>query len=231
MSQHTKILNQINRLHRTDRKIRLINITDKIPTTSSANIVAIVGDTIFVKAHEAQFACMNRDKETFLQSDYIPDVVKAQVITLDFTHRLVALSSFEYVERWVEQRKQERVSPDNPVRVVMQNLEQGIEIDGDLVDISPGGMSFSLAHTRHNPTMYEKGTKVVTIIGLPLHGDTPHAELSISGTIANKVCGSDETRGRIGIQTSPDSTSISVIEAYMSQRKNKMLDEYRTSIQ
>ena len=167
MRPEEEILGLFPQIKREKKEIKLINVYKGFPISYPGTVVAVGKKAIKVKTEAFQTVCLYLDKETYVQSDIFPAVVRANVVDLDFNKLEATLSTFKYVVGGIGHRTQVRVEPKVPMEGLIQSKERHTVVRGELADISLDGLAVYLKPQLFTPRLYYKGAEIIIHTKLP----------------------------------------------------------------
>lgn len=167
MRPDEEILSLFLQINREKKEIKLINVYKGFPISYPGKVIAVGKKAIKVKTEAFQTVCLYLDKETYVQSEIFPAVVKANVAELDFNKLDATLSSFKYMVGGVGNRTQVRVEPKEPMEGLIQSKERHTVVRGELADLSLDGLAVYLEPQLFTPRLYYKGAEIIIHMKLP----------------------------------------------------------------
>lgn len=205
----------------TGHPVRLLNNYKGIPIAYEGTIIQETPDGFIAQVNKYQNVCMEVERVTFIQSDQLPAVIRARVLSVDIVNAVSLLGDFQVAPGSIGGREAVRVQPKEPIQVVLSNARR--KITGELVDISVSGVGITFVTSfLYNPDLVKKA--VVTVeLKLPID----EGKLKIQGSLAsvlNKRTGSY----RLGVTMNPDSNTRQVIARFVAMRQAEILRELRS---
>lgn len=147
--------------------ISLINIYKGIPISYPATIINVGENAIQVITEKYQLVCLYHERETFIQSPEISEIIKARVMGLDASTSTVILSDFEIVTQTIGERREVRVCPKFTIEGEVQSQELADTYRGEMADISPSGLGIFISERDFFPRVYRPGRKLTLSFKLP----------------------------------------------------------------
>ncbi len=147
--------------------ISLINVYKGIPISYPATIINVGDNAIQVITEKYQLVCLYHERETFIQSPEISEIIKAKVLGLDAPTSTVILSNFEIVTKTIGERREVRVCPKFIIEGEVQSQELAETYHGELADISQSGLGIYINERDFFPRVYRPGRKLVVSFKLP----------------------------------------------------------------
>ena len=167
MISKEEILSLFQQINREKKEIKLINVYKGFPISYPGAVIAVGKKAIKVKTEAFQTVCLYLDKETYVQSDMFPAVIRANVANLDFNKLEATLSTFKYMVGGVGNRTQVRVEPKEPMEGLIKSKQRHTVVRGELADISLDGLAVYLEPQLFTPRLYYKGAEIIIHIKLP----------------------------------------------------------------
>jgi hypothetical protein len=217
---HREILSTLEYVYAGRKEVRLHNGHKGMPISYPATIQGFNDRGIIFKINKYQLVCLALDKQTFIQSDLLPSIVKAKLIDLDYPRAQVTLQHFIYTLDTIGKRELIRVQPQEPVQVNINDRYR--KIKGTLVDISEVGIGVqTLVNIAYSSSLIRQGTAVQVSFRLP--GET--VETFMTGNIRSIAKEIQAETYRLGILISPNTQAREAIVRYISKRKTRILAE------
>ncbi len=216
------ILHDLEQIASTQAEIRLFNVFHGLPISYPAVIQSFDETEVTFNIHKYQSVCLAYEKQTFIQSEVIPFVIKSRVGMVDITALTAVLTDFSRAPITIGGRTAVRVSPKEPVPVTICSDHR--KIPGNLADISVDGVGVVLVAMyiyQVAPRVLKKDAPAQIKLRLP--GET--AETVLPG----KVMYIKENQGsyRLGINTLPDAKAKQNILRFVSQRQAEIMREVK----
>jgi hypothetical protein len=133
--------------------------------------------TAQVQIDKYQAVSMFTDRFTFLQSNHLPEIVRADVIKLDVPNHRATLSNFEYMENGIGNRRVVRVMPKSSVDSEIIDKRFNRSVRAELADISQEGMAIYISRINYKPWQFAQGVEARITLRLP-------GEFSLTGSKA-----------------------------------------------
>lgn len=148
--------------------IRLLNIYKGLPISYDATITELGNDYIVVKTTNYQIVCLYLDRETIIQSDYLPHSLSAKVYQINPSSFEVVLTQFESIRGEIGIRNRVRVEPDTPINITISSFNSHYIINTHVYDISQDGLGVVLEKHQFSPSIYFHGAKLLLCLQLQL---------------------------------------------------------------
>jgi hypothetical protein len=224
MITNSQILEAFTRIADGKEQVRLINNHRGIPVSYEATVDGIQGSSIVFNVHKYQCVCLELDRYTYIQSPTLPSILKARVDDVDIVGGHVTLSHFGQASDTIGRRAVVRVQPKEPVDVVLNY--QGQKIRGSLVDISTSGIGLYMVSAYiNNPGLLRKDERIHLTLRLP-----NEKGMLIDIRLVGRILYVNQEKGsyRLGLDTSPEAHTRSLITQYITQREAEILRELRS---
>lgn len=147
--------------------ISLINVYKGIPISYPATIINVGENAIQVITEKYQIVCLYHERETFIQSPEISEIIQAKVAGLDAPTSTVVLSDFEIVTKTIGERREVRVCPKFSIEGEVQSQDLADTYQGELADISQSGLGIYINERDFYPRIYRPGRKLTLSFKLP----------------------------------------------------------------
>lgn len=167
MSLSAELIQLLAQLAKTRSEIKLLNIYKGLPITYETSINSVGDFEIRVPGSKQQLACLYHQRETYLQGERIPFLIRSQVISLNLAKEDAVLSHFEVAKPDIGKRTQIRVEPDEPLVAFIQFLDSGYDLPVPLTDISAEGASFYLETQLFPLRRIRPGNEISVSISFP----------------------------------------------------------------
>ena len=148
-------------------EIHLMNVYKGVPLSFPAKIVGGSAQTLRVLTDRYQVVCMYIEKETFIQSKQLPQILGAKVVELDPAGRTADLAGFETVTSGIGSRMNLRVELEEMLEGKLKTPPVGRALKGELVDISQDGLGIYLGVENFSPREIFIGAQVSVSLTLP----------------------------------------------------------------
>ena len=161
------ILDLLNKLSASGSEIYLLNVYKGVPLSYAAKIIEVSERYIRVLTDTYQTVGMYIEKTTYIQSQWLPEILKADVIELDSRQKTAILANLSYVTNGIGKRMQVRIQPKEPMEGNIQNIQDNRIVRAELADISQEGLAFYLPKLMFSQREYFKGAQIRVSLQLP----------------------------------------------------------------
>lgn len=192
--------------------VQLFNTYRGIPITTDARLLAKQDSCLVLQVDPRQAVCLFLDSKTCLFDPATAKALDCAVLGLDITSLEATIADF-HIDPCPEKRTTVRVQPEEIIEVTL-TLE-GCTLTAKLADVSQVGLGlFSFDTYIYCEGGFNEGAPVSASLRLPGVNDVIQCE----GRIVHAFRRIDPRLHRLGIQISPDSTSLALLQQYIDQR-------------
>jgi len=167
LSQNEDLLLLLGQIAKSRSDIRLLNIYKGLPISYDTSINSVGEFEINVSGNRQQIACLYYQRETYLQGDKFPFLIRSQVISLNLDKENAVLADFEVAKSDIGKREQIRVEPDEPPIAYIQFVSSGYEISSSLADVSAEGGRIYLEAQLFPARLFQPGNEITIAISFP----------------------------------------------------------------
>lgn len=217
MALNEEILSALEKVAQSGEFVRLINEFKGLPIVHPASLLEVTPDGLQVIVHPQQAVCLQLEKFTFIQSEMLPFILRASVVSVDMANCIVNLSNILYGSDTVGGRTQIRVQPALPVMVTVAGRSRILR--GELADLSLVGVGmYALSAYMYNPVTLKRGTDVQVQVTL-----SEDESLTLPGMILYATPEGDTYR--LGVRTQPDDAARTRLAEFIGARRLEIEDE------
>ncbi len=248
MSSNSDLHQFLKQVAGNQADIRLLNVYKGLPISYAARISSVGDSEIQVHSNRYQLACLYYQRETYLQVQALPSVLRSQVVSLHLGKEDATLTNLEVAGKSIGSRSQIRVEPDQPLRP--RSIQRGSHrANCSRCRYFCGrGWCFSEPYM-FSPRLCQPGNSVSVSITLPdtvsqkikksfakplkdirttgaLH---PDASIDSAGTVVITTTGkitsvrSELVQFRLGLRLYFKDLSRTVVLQYISQRQSEII--------
>ena len=217
--QTDEILQKLYTLFAAGETVTLHNLFKGLAISNDAKIIRMEGSAAWFSVPRFQATCLELHRRTYIQSEYLPLIARASVVSVNFIESTALLTAFVYTGSDIGNRRSMRVHPreETPLEMTIK----GLNIKGHLADISNDGLGIWTSATFYGPAVFASHTPIV--VNLSLEPKKP--PLRLPGTVMN-VTKISETY-RLGVSTTADPANRLAVVQYVSQRQAELQRELR----
>ena len=128
------------RVRNDNRQVHFLNLYNGVKVECMGEVEHVEDDTVVCKVTLEQILAMKEEQNAYIVRDeYFSENLRADIIGFDLANLTVTLQNFTYMKNLhANLRKYQRVYPDRYTKVIL--TQNGSEIQGNLYDISRGGL-------------------------------------------------------------------------------------------
>jgi len=202
-----KKLNQIN----------LNNLYKGIPIQETAKVNGFSEGIMQVKIKPAKIPFYEKEKFTFIQHDFVPDIIKTNILKIDREHSVLILNNLEFLKSSPIERSNTRIEPTRIIRAILTKANKKL-VEGNIISISEDSISLKAAPEQINILpMRDLLYKELKIKFLLPNDKNFLFPIKLKSYIFNIV---DD---QIILNISPNASEIKRIRDYISMQQNELL--------
>ena len=129
------IMENLWRHLREQRPVTLYNNYKGVPVTYDAEVAMISTEYVGFIAHPLQTAAIKLERQTFIQCNEIPDLIRANPISIDYTNRVVMMGNLRFPHVIGADLYHSWITPTQPVTVELDS-DLGGTLDGALATLA-----------------------------------------------------------------------------------------------
>ena len=128
------------RVRNDNSQVHFLNLYNGVKVECMGEVEHVEDDTVVCKVALEQILAMKEEQNAYIVRDeYFSENLRADIIGFDLANLTVTLQNFTYMQNLhANLRKHQRVYPDRYTKVIL--TQNGSEIQGNLYDISRGGL-------------------------------------------------------------------------------------------
>lgn len=133
-------VNVFAKVLKDNRQVHFLNLYNGVKVECMGEVAHVEDDTVVCKVTLEQILAMKEEQNAYIVRDeYFSENLRADIIGFDLANLTVTLQNFTYMQNLhANLRKHQRVYPDRYTKVIL--TQNGSEIQGNLYDISRGGL-------------------------------------------------------------------------------------------
>lgn len=133
-------VNVFAKVLKDNRRVHFLNLYNGVKVECMGEVEHVEDDTVVCKVTLEQILAMKEEQNAYIVRDeYFSENLRADIIGFDLANLTVTLQNFTYMKNLhANLRKYQRVYPDRYTKVIL--TQNGSEIQGNLYDISRGGL-------------------------------------------------------------------------------------------
>lgn len=204
-----------NRTVKDGSNVRLTNYFKGLPITYPATIIGVERGILDLDVNQQQAIAMASDHYTLIRSTLFSHPIVAHVQYVNIKKHVASLSNLCFVEVLAEKRTAVRLHLEPPVRAAI--LHGGLEITGELMDISVQGLAIST----DDYAMMETGAQMSVKFILPDPVLMTQTQITVPATLV--AIAGDASPYRYKFRISPEKQQEQLISRYSFQRQVEII--------
>lgn len=222
MVPHDEMMQRFGEMLKTRRPVHLYNTYRGFPISYPAEVRAISEGYVALSVHEHQAVSMALEGRTYIRSDLLPEIVRAQVVNVDVVTKQAVVTEFSGAGRSIGQRAYIRVHPNEPIDAEIYDGQR--RIGGKVSDISSKGVGiFTFAAYIYGDLAFEQGKDVFIDFRLP----NMERIVRFKGVVTSVVHPEGTFLQRLGLRIYPDPEVEALLQEYITQRQEETERELR----
>lgn len=216
MEPHDQVMRLFHMLLSAGEPVTLLNNYRGFPVSHQATILALEQGYVAIGIHEHQAVSMALEGKTFIQSSWLPEVVRAAVMAVDVVKKRAVLTEFEPGGSEIGKRTTIRVFPREQLEADIYDGRR--RLSGKVADISTSGVGvFTFAAYVYGDLSFEQNKEVYVDIRLP----TTDAVVRFHGVVTSVAVKQDAHLHRLGVHIFPNPEVQPLLDAYIHQRQEE----------
>jgi len=190
-----------------------------LPFNYDADILAVEQGNIATRVHRHQAISMAMEGCTHLQASTLPQVIRANVVEIDFRKKQAILNDFSAAGDTVGKRINVRVQPSESLEAEIYDGRRRIR--GRIADLSANGMCIFT----YSAYMYVLSFGVNREVNVDFKPPSAEAIIRTSGVITNISDQHGSYLHRLGLKIFPSPEIEPLLEDYITQQQHAILQE------
>ncbi len=219
MADQGELMGIFSNLFTDKLPVRLYNTYRGLPFNYSADILMVEQGTIATRVHRHQAVSMAVEGQTHLQSSTLPEVIRANVVEVDYRSKQAILSEFSGVGDSVGKRKMVRVQPSERVEAEITDGRRWIR--GNIADLSANGLCI-LTFT---PAMYALSFGLEREVSVDFRPPELDTVVHFMGVITNVREQEGSYLHRLGMRVFSNPEIQPLLEEYIAKQQQVILQE------
>ncbi len=158
------------------RDFSLLSVYKGVPFVSRATLEKAEGESAFFIVQPPEFVTLQRDKIALVLSDGLLEPFEAKILSFDLAAMRFELGDFLYAGSKHANRRELRVEPEYPLKVIVSI--PGSQVEGQLADVSIRGVGVRIAAAEAE--IFMAGQQVLLNLNIP-----EGADFEMAGRIRN----------------------------------------------
>ncbi len=123
-------------------QINVYGFYKEVPLSNKVQVIESKMGYAKVRTTKEYLPFIKKQEYVYLEHSMIPDILRADVMHIDYADNLVELSNFKFLDNSPVHRKNIRVTPHRPIQAKLE-IEGEIYIEGIIADISKNSILFT----------------------------------------------------------------------------------------
>ena len=216
MTPKDEMMHRFGEMLKTHTPLTLLNTYRGFSISYPASVKAISEGYVALLVHEYQAVAMALEGKTHIQSPLLPQVVRANVVSVDVVEKQAVVTEFVEAGSTVGQRSYTRVHPNEPIDAEIYDGQR--RIGGKLADISTKGIGvFTFAAYIYGDLSFDQGKEVF------IDFRPPEMEkiMRFKGLVTSVVHPEGTFLQRLGVQIFHDAEMEAVLQEYITKRQEE----------
>ena len=219
MNEQGELLNIFSSLRSQCKPVTMYNTYRGLPFNYDADILAVEQGNVATRVDKHQAISMALEGRTHLQASILPQVIRANVVDVDFKKKQAILNAFNAVGDTVGKRIKVRVQPSESLEAVIYDGRRLIR--GRIADLSANGMCIFT----FSAYMYGLSFGVDREVNVEFKPPSADAIGRTLGVITNISDQDGSYLQRLGIKIFPSPEIEPLLEAYINKQQQVILQE------
>ena len=206
---------------REQRPVTLYNNYQGVPIAYDAEVAMVSPDYVGFIAHPLQTAAIKLERQTFIQSKGIPDLIRANPISLDYTNRVVMVGNLKIPHVVGMDLYHSWITPVQPVSVELDS-DLGGTLDGDLINLA--ALDDNLLHVVMRvpgEVPFGRQDEIRLSFRLPDSGDL----IQIAGVVYSLTGAGEDGLRRLEVEGRAALQDEIAVLAYLAKREDTLINE------
>jgi hypothetical protein len=157
----------VEQIARTRSGIKLLNVYKGLPISYGVSIHSIGSSEIQVHSNRNQLACLYYQRETYLQGEELPFIIRSQVMSLHLSKEDAVLSNLEIAPNNIGKRAQIRVEPEEHLPALIKFDRSPSDFFVPVADISAEGAGIYFENYMFPAKLCQPGNEMTLTVWLP----------------------------------------------------------------
>ncbi len=116
-------------------KIKVYGFYKEAPMVHEGTVLEFDPSAFFLHLSKDYLTFLKREEFVYLEHPLVPDIMRADIISIDMAHSKIALSKIKFLDNSPVHRKNIRVAPHKPMQALLA-YEEELQLEGIVSDIS-----------------------------------------------------------------------------------------------
>jgi hypothetical protein len=219
MAEQGELMGIFSNLILEQKPVTMYNTYRGLPFNYDADILAVEQGNVATRVHQHQAVSMALEGRTHLHATALHQVIRANVVEVDFRKKQAILNEFSGVGDAVGKRTKVRVQPSEPLEAEIYDGRR--KIRGRIVDLSANGMCI-FTFTDY---MYMQSFGIDREVDVDFKPPSADTIVRCSGIITNCNDQDGSYLHRLGLKIFPSPEIEPLLEAYITKQQQVILQE------
>jgi hypothetical protein len=219
MAEQGELLNLFSSLISEQKPVMMYNTYRGLPFNYDADILAVEQGNVATRVHRHQAISMALEGFTHLQASTLPQVIRANVVDVDFRKKQAILNEFSGAGNAVGKRTKVRVQPSESLEAEIYDGRRRIR--GRIADLSANGMCI-FTFSAYMYVLSFGIDREVSVDFKPPNADTI---VRTSGIITNISDQQGSYLHRLGLKIFPSPEIEPLLEEYITKQQQAIMHE------
>lgn len=219
MTNQGELINIFSSLRNEQKPVTMYNTYRGLPFNYDADILAVEQGNIATRVHRHQAISMAMEGCTHLHASTFPQVIRANVVEVDFRKKQAVLNDFSAAGDSVGKRINVRVQPSESLEAEIYDGRR--QIRGRIADLSANGMCIFT----YSAYMYVLSFGVNREVNVDFKPPSAEAIIRTSGVITNISDQQGSYLHRLGLKIFPSPEIEPLLEEYITKQQQAILQE------
>ncbi len=221
------VLSQMRRHLKEQRPITLFNTYQGLPISSEAEVAMVHPGFVGLIVHPYQTVCIKLERRTFLRSAFVPDLVRAHPVSIDYTNHVVMFKKLKIPRSISVDLDNAWVKPNHPVTLEVQP-ENGDSFSSKLLAIAVlTGNSVRVVTAMSEDFPLARQDSLSVRFRLSSEGEW----LNVQGQVQSLVKIRNKKQKQLEIAGKANMADEISILAYIAERQDQIMDELNRTYQ
>ena len=225
MADQGEFLNIFSNLISEQKPVTMYNTYRGLPFNYEAEILEVEQGNVTTRVHQYQAISMALEGRTHLHASALPQVIRANVVEVDFRKKEAILSEFNIAGDTVGKRSKVRVQPSELLEAEIYDGRRRIR--GRIVDLSADGMCIF----NYSAYMYVLSFGLEREVNVDFKLPSADTIVRFSGIITNLSDQEGSYVHRLGIKIFPSPVIEPLLEEYISKQQQVIMHEMEQTYQ
>jgi hypothetical protein len=206
---------------REQRPVTLYNTYQGVPVTYAAEVAMVHPDYVGLIAHPLQTAAIKLERQTFIQSKGLPDLVRANPVSIDYTNRVVMVENLKVPHVVGADLYHSWITPAEPIAVELDS-DLGGSLSGSLMSLA--ALDDNLIHVVTqvpDEVPFSRQDEIHLSFKCPDTGDV----IQVAGLVYSLTGQADQDTRRLEVEGRAALPDEVTLLAYIAQREDALISK------